>query len=81
MCFVLSCCTGLAAKEAALVLSHQIMGLQGNSFSNSEIRDFNKTNSTATCAKALYYDSAVDVATTVCFLDFQNIRHPPRKTQ
>jgi len=31
--------------------------------------------------KTLYYASTLDLATTFCFLIFQDIRFPPRSTQ
>lgn len=78
MCLVLRCFTGLAAIETALLLSHQIIGVRISSTCSSFSKDCNRVNSIVVAAKERYSDSVLDLATTVCFFELQEIKFPAR---
>ena len=69
--------TGLWAKATVLV-SQRITGEAWESLS-SESRDKIQVTSTATKVMLLYSASVLDLATTVCILDHQEIKFGPRK--
>ena len=73
--------TGLAAKAPALMLSHQIMGMEFNFTSNSENKLFSQANSVAVLAKALYSASVEDSATSFYLRELHCTRLGPRYTQ
>ena len=78
MCFVLSCCTGLAARAIEDWLSQKI----GTGVIVGIWRSFRRLSSQVTShvqsAKALYSASVDDLETTNCFFDCQEMRQGPR---
>ena len=73
MCLVLSCCTGLLAMLIADLFSdHSLIWFSWFIFHNI---------SATPTATALYSLSAIDLATTDCFLLFQETRFPPTNMQ
>ena len=81
ICFVREWYTWLAASEAAPWLSYQITGENLSSTPNYLSKECIQVNSTATRANARYSDSILDRATTLCFLELQDTRFPPKNTQ
>jgi hypothetical protein len=80
-CLVLSCCTRLFAMFIAALLSqYNMMGLSSNNpNSSSNLRSYN--SSLTPWAMALYSASAVDLATTFCFLLLQETILPHTNAQ
>ena len=78
MCLVREWWTGLWAKATVLVLSQRMTGEAWETLS-SKRRDKIQVTSAATKAMLLHSASVLDLATTVCFLDHQEIKFGPRK--
>jgi hypothetical protein len=65
----------------APILSQKRAGADGKKTPSSESKDWSHVSSAAALAIALYSDSVLDQETVGCFLELQEIRFVPRKTQ
>ena len=81
ICFVRARYTGLATSETTPWLSHQITDENLSSTPNSLSKEYIQVNSATTSANARYFDSVLDRDTTLCFLELQDTRFPPKNTQ
>ena len=72
---------GLEVNELTLKLSHHTTGQHEERSSSSDNKDSIQMSSDVTKAKARYPDYVLERATTVCFLEDQLIKFPPKKTQ
>jgi hypothetical protein len=77
MCFVFECKTGLCARETALRLSQKTCGILIGTLSSLR-RDCIHRISAETWAKLLYFASALDLATKVCYLAHQETIFGPK---
>ena len=74
MCLDLEWKTGFLASARTLWLSHQSTEVGNWAMFNSENKDWSQESSEHADDKALYSLSVLDLATTPCFLDDQEIR-------
>ena len=81
ICLVRSWNTGFEAMWIAARLSEKSTALDDSSTPKSPRSCCSQINSLAAVAIARYSASADDFDTVVCFLDFQEIRDSPKKTQ
>jgi len=80
MCLDLTCITGLEDHGLALKLSYHKAQFLGIGTLSSPSSDLRHTNSAARKAKVLHIDSALDMDTTFCFLEAQEIKVSPKNT-
>ena len=81
ICLVLACNTGLDARAAALMLSHQITEEDNKSTWSSWSKDLNHISSAVVFANPRYSDSAEERETTTCFFEDQEINDAPKNTK
>lgn len=72
ICLVLECRTWLWDKATTIKLSRRILGTWCLTLT-SKIKDWSHKISVVAWARLLYFSSALDLATSVCFLSHQEI--------